>query len=60
MLAGWGFGLAGSEAGPLLSVGLDLPTGASVVAAFGAVFALSTVAYLVVRVARRRDGPVTQ
>lgn len=36
----WGLGIAGSLGGMALSVYLDLPTGASVVAVFGGIFAL--------------------
>lgn len=42
LLAGWGFGLAGSMAGVYASAQFDFPTGASVVVALGALFGGST------------------
>lgn len=41
LLFGWGFGLIGSLLGLLLSVLLDLPTGATIVATFGILLVLS-------------------
>ena len=45
LFAGWAFGLAASAAGLLISAELDLPTGASIVVAFGGLFLLCTCAY---------------
>ncbi len=39
LIAGWAFGVAGSVLGVWASAAFDFPTGASVVAAFGAMFA---------------------
>lgn len=45
LLAGWGFGVLGSVAGLAASARWDFPTGASIVAAFGAVLICCTVVY---------------
>ncbi len=42
LIFGWIFGIAGSLLGLFLSVALDLPTGASIVAAFGVLLVLVT------------------
>lgn len=45
LLAGWGFGLLASIIGLSASAGWDLPTGASVVAAFGALLIVCAAVY---------------
>ncbi|MFZ5478031.1 MAG: metal ABC transporter permease [Myxococcota bacterium] len=52
LLAGWAVGMAGSVLGMIASFELDLPTGAAVVATFGALLAAAIVASLFVRRAR--------
>jgi ABC-type Mn2+/Zn2+ transport system permease subunit len=57
LLAGWLLGVAGSAAGVTASAAWDLPTGASVVAAFGAVFVACSTVYGIHRLRRpRRAG----
>jgi zinc/manganese transport system permease protein len=57
LLAGWTFGLVASSAGLASSARWDLPTGATVVAAFGAVFACCALAgWILVLLRRLRDG----
>ena len=45
LLAGWLLGVAGSAAGITASAYWDLPTGASVVTAFGALFVACSIIY---------------
>jgi zinc/manganese transport system permease protein len=54
LLAGWLLGVAGSAAGVTASAAWDLPTGASVVAAFGAVFVACSTVYGIHRLRRPR------
>jgi ABC-type Mn2+/Zn2+ transport system permease subunit len=46
LLAGWLLGVVGSAAGITASATWDLPTGASVVTAFGAVFLVCSVVHV--------------
>jgi zinc/manganese transport system permease protein len=55
LLAGWLLGLAGSAAGITASAYWDLPTGASVVTAFGALFAACSLVYGARRVLQGRS-----
>ena len=54
LLVGWGFGLLASAAGLAASAQWDLPTGASVVTAFGLLFACCTGVYATKRLLRFR------
>lgn len=56
LLVGWVFGLAASTAGLAASAQWDLPTGASVVTAFGALFVGCAAAYGITRRRRERNG----
>ncbi|MCH7547598.1 MAG: hypothetical protein IID30_14450 [Planctomycetes bacterium] len=49
---GWGFGLLASAAGLAASAQWDLPTGASVVTAFGLLFTCCTGVYATIRLLR--------
>ena len=49
LLVGWVFGILASALGLMASAVWDLPTGASVVAAFGALFVCCAIAYAVTR-----------
>ncbi len=53
LLAGWGFGLLSSVVGLWASAQWDLPTGASVVAAFGVLLISCAIAYQVKNIMRR-------
>jgi len=54
LLVGWGFGLLASAAGLAASAQWDLPTGASVVTAFGLLFTCCTGVYATKRLLRFR------
>ncbi len=67
LLAGWGFGVLASAGGLLASAAWDLPTGASVVAAFGVFFIGCAVMYAITGSLRQtraetddRDRPVSE
>ena len=57
LLAGWGFGVLASAGGLLASAAWDLPTGASVVAAFGLLFIGCSSTYAIIESWRPTSKP---
>lgn len=58
LLAGWAFGLAASGVGLVISALWDLPTGAAIVAVFGALFIGCVLIYVFVNQLRSQSAPI--